>query len=261
KMPMPSWATKEQQAWLTEYQQKHYLPLMEKRDYTGFWNPFYEAFGEKWPERDLLFPGIPQADLTPKQLETLKTAIADRKKQKLMNWMRTHSRPKKPTTGTVKLPELLSDEPERCNLTPLEVFSKLFYHSHVKESAQAAAQKDGDEEIPVDIIRKMTIAAWRDVQASDPETTRKVMEEYERRKSQKVQEIEEKDNPTPDQIASAIRRSPALIIAALQHVQQSTGWSYTLLFGGPDPDMGGSLRLGRCVHFVRFISFTNINKD
>lgn len=102
------------------------------------------------------------------------------------------------------MPELLSDEPEHRNLTPLEVFSKLFYRSHVKELAKAAAQKDNhsDEKIPVDIIRKTTISAWRDVQASDPETTRKVMEEYERRKSQKEQTNKEKDNPTPEQIAS-----------------------------------------------------------
>ncbi|KAG6375177.1 hypothetical protein JVT61DRAFT_3385 [Boletus reticuloceps] len=212
---MPSWATKDQQAWLTEYQQKYYLPLMLKQNCTAFWNLYYEAFAEKWPEHEVLAPGVPEANFIPDQKEELKKAIADRKSQKLMNWMRTHSRPKKPTTGTAKVPELLTDEPDRHHLTPLEVFSKMFYKSHVKELAKAAAKKEDDEKIPVDIIRKTTITAWQQVQATDPETTKKVMEE-----------------------------SPALLITALQRVQKSTQWSFTLLFGGPDPDIGSALRSG-----------------
>ncbi|KAG6371331.1 hypothetical protein JVT61DRAFT_9642 [Boletus reticuloceps] len=248
-MPMPSWATKDQQAWLTEYQQKYYLPLMLKQNYTAFWNPYYEAFAEKWPEHEVLVPGVPEANFTPDQKEELKKAIADRKSQKLMNWMRTHSRPKKPTTGTAKVPELLADEPDRRHLTPLEVFSKMFYKSHVKELAKAAAKKEDDEKIP----------------ATDPETTKKVMEECQRRRGGKEKEDAEDNLPTPDQIAlyvsfeclsfpilklhrnpdtSAIRRAPALLITALQHVQKSTQWSFTLLFGGPDPDIGGALRSG-----------------
>ncbi|KAG6375193.1 hypothetical protein JVT61DRAFT_3403 [Boletus reticuloceps] len=151
-MPMPSWATKDQQAWILE--------------------SVFEAFAQKWPEHEVLSPGVPEANFIPDQKEELKKAIADRKSQKLMNWMRTHLRPKKPTMGTAKVPKLLADEPDRRHLTPLEVFSKMFYKSHVKELAKAAAKKEDDEKIP------------------------------------------------------------------------STQWSFTLLFGGPDPDIGGTLRSG-----------------
>lgn len=79
KMPAPSWATPEQQTWLNEYQQKHYLPLMAKRNYTGFWNPFYEAFGVNWPECERLFPGIDEDKLTSAQRDSLANAIKERK--------------------------------------------------------------------------------------------------------------------------------------------------------------------------------------
>lgn len=78
-MPAVSWASKEQQVWLTDYQQTHYVPLMAKRNYSGFWNPFYEAFAAQWPEHERLFPGMDNDSLTPKQKEELATAIQDRK--------------------------------------------------------------------------------------------------------------------------------------------------------------------------------------
>ncbi|KAG6369100.1 hypothetical protein JVT61DRAFT_1490 [Boletus reticuloceps] len=78
-MPAQSWATKDQQAWLIQYQQKYYLPLMPSRNYTSFWNPYFEAFAAKWPERKQLFPGIPEAELTPEQWEQVMTALKDRK--------------------------------------------------------------------------------------------------------------------------------------------------------------------------------------
>ncbi|KAG6370941.1 hypothetical protein JVT61DRAFT_10815 [Boletus reticuloceps] len=224
-MPAHSWATKEQQAWLIEYQQKYYLPLMPNRNYTSFWNPFFEAFTAKWPEREWLLPGIPEAKVTPEQQGQITAAIKDCKNPVV--------------AGSSKLPDLLVVEQEGWHLSSLEVFSNLYYKSHVKHLVETE-----DEKTPVDVIQKATITAWQSMQANKPEKAQTVMEECKRRKEEREKELEERENPTVDQITATIRRAPTLLINALQKVQKGTRWSFTLLFGGPDLDSGGSLHLG-----------------
>lgn len=52
--------------------------------------------------------------------------------------------------------------------------------------------------------------------------------------------------PGGNDVGSAIRRTPTLLIKALQKLHEGTEWSFTVLFGGPDPDtMGGALRSAR----------------
>lgn len=120
--------------------------------------------------------------------------------QKLINWMRVHSRPKKPAVEGSQLPDLLTDKKEGRALSPLEVFSKLYYKSHVKESVLALSRDTDGEHIPVDVIRKATIAAWQQMQVSEPDKAQAVLDEYQRRKEEK--EAAEEEPPTPEQIAT-----------------------------------------------------------
>lgn len=105
-MPAVSWASKEQQAWLTDYLQTHYVPLMAKRNYSGFWNPFFEAFAARWPEREHLFPGMDDNALTPKQKEELATAILDRKN--------VSNSFKMPVSGVINLFHIVRNLPTGC---------------------------------------------------------------------------------------------------------------------------------------------------
>lgn len=119
--------------------------------------------------------------------------------------MRVHSRPKKPVLeGSSKLPDILADKKqERRHLAVVEVFSKMYYKSHVSDLVKAACQNSDDDKKPVDVIRRESLAAWQRMQDDEPEKAEGVLEEYRRRKEDWEKDHGQlKPEPTPDEIAT-----------------------------------------------------------
>lgn len=61
-----------------------FLECKAMKNYEPLWNPFCEAWGEKYPERTVVFPDIPlDVDLTEEQSEVLSKAWALRQQVRI----------------------------------------------------------------------------------------------------------------------------------------------------------------------------------
>jgi hypothetical protein len=60
-MAPKKWTTPEQEKFLSDFLPE-YCTYSEGKDYTQFWPKVNQAFFEKWPMREAIFPGKPQEE-------------------------------------------------------------------------------------------------------------------------------------------------------------------------------------------------------
>jgi len=78
-MPAAQWTTTEQSKWLQALLPA-YIQHTEHKNYSHFWPDTYTKWCTSWPERAVIFPGIPMdVSLTKAQENDVQEAIARRK--------------------------------------------------------------------------------------------------------------------------------------------------------------------------------------
>jgi hypothetical protein len=92
-MAPPTKYSAEQIAFMETFHDQ-FLECKARKNYEPLWNPFFEAWGEKYPERAVVFPDIPlDVDLTEEQSEVLSKAWALRQQVRIHLILITSSSP------------------------------------------------------------------------------------------------------------------------------------------------------------------------
>ncbi|KIM50563.1 hypothetical protein SCLCIDRAFT_145177 [Scleroderma citrinum Foug A] len=229
-MPGKEWTTPEQK----EFLRKELVPYrdhLNAQQLSRYWTDLYQRWAQLWPERATTFPTLqPDDSLTPEQMATLATAITKRHKQ----WLRWHAGAGKNRSANKKIMDVVDDliKVNTCIKQPLEIYSKMYYTSRVKP------------EIPLDsmdtnisMLRQQT---ERKFKTEPKEIQDEVMCIHKKQITSKNSIAVAKDDEAHLNIDVEVHQSniqqcaPALQ-QILDHLSRKTGWSFSILMGGPDP--------------------------
>ncbi|KIK80551.1 hypothetical protein PAXRUDRAFT_28137 [Paxillus rubicundulus Ve08.2h10] len=254
------WATKEQKIWLTAYYEMYYCPCMVNREYTEFKPVFFEAWFQKWPEIDLkecgFQTGTTTSTLDPQQHKNLAEGIEKCRNQLLM-WMRWRANTSRDKRAAVSvdpfkaISQLSKDSgKKRHNLSDEQVYSKLYYNTDLKPKFEAECAWLG---LPSDakaewmaIRRKLTKDSW-EASSKDEVCKKRVCEEKAKLDAQNTRlkaavEAGTHTSSSRELKQRAINGLPAMLNKILEGLQKETGWSFTVLAGGPDLSSGGKIK-------------------
>ncbi|KDQ32508.1 hypothetical protein PLEOSDRAFT_1080094 [Pleurotus ostreatus PC15] len=239
-MAPPSKANAEQKAYLTGLLDK-FLEAQKHGRLDRFWPVLYRGWFEQWQEEE--DPAIMDDG---ERKKNLGTKIAKRQDY-LKRWY--HNRTAAKTRATPK--QLPPPQPIKNARRPqlLQLYSKKYYKTRIRPKIY--------ENLPAGT--KLTGAAFLSLlQEKIPqifaletaEIKKEIEDLYEALRNR--EDEEDKDAPperiTAARYAAAIDEIPRYFQAFSQELARRTGWSFTLLAGGPDPENGGRINsIG--VHF------------
>ncbi|KAG2054208.1 hypothetical protein BDR06DRAFT_971661 [Suillus hirtellus] len=235
-----------------------FLDCKAKRNYEPMWNPFFEAWAAKFPERAVVFKDIPlDVNLTEEQSAVVSKAWALRQ-QRLIEKFRNdlggskagrRANGKHAATVNQMMKNIIkkdsTEKPTRV-LKPWEMYSKTHYMK-VKD-----AVKTEQEELKHAPFAKpanktsLCIVRWHLKDAFDNESKEvraEVLTAIEAMKEMKREDIEEaqKQNHDKDVMYRYISKIGAILSQFFEELQEMTGWVFTVLMGGPHPASGGTL--------------------
>ncbi|KAG1873105.1 hypothetical protein F4604DRAFT_1925596 [Suillus subluteus] len=141
------WASADEEEFVNLFYEK-YQHCQARRDYTTFWNPFYEAWGARFPEWLVVFPEIPLDEELNVEQKQIVSAMYDQQKLQLMyklhnNWGSSKASRKAKNTGEKTRQSLVASiaAPQRAHsLQSHEAYSKLYFTTHVKPAVDAEVQ-------------------------------------------------------------------------------------------------------------------------
>ncbi|KAG2137515.1 hypothetical protein DEU56DRAFT_756091 [Suillus clintonianus] len=234
-----------------------FLECKANRNYEPLWNPFFEAWAEKFPERAVVFKDIPlDVDLTEEQSTVLAEAWALRQ-QRLMEKFRNDlgaskagRRANGQHTATVQkmmknIMKGSTDKPTRV-LQPWEMYSKTHY-TKVKDAVKTEQEElkkapfaEPAKKTTLGIVKRHLKAAFKN---ESEEVKAEVLAAIEAMKEAKCAEIEEakKQDHDKDAMCSYISKIAAILTQFFEELHEMTDWVFTVLMGGPHPAAGGTL--------------------
>ncbi|KAG6849212.1 hypothetical protein H0H93_010406, partial [Arthromyces matolae] len=241
-MPSKAWATPDQEALLNS-RLEDYRQHRLNRLYTPFWESFFEEWENKYPERRVVFPELsPDDELSEAQEESLGKAIEKRQGQ-IMTWFRWHVQIKGRSAQNKKTKTLNSVifGSSRSRLPQLtELYSDMYYDEKIAPLVKKQSPANRSESLSV--IKQVTRTLW-DQETSD--VIDRVKARYdELREEKKQKESNPPTLPSAEEVSGHLHDLPALMGRFLEYLETVTGWSFTCLMGGPDPEQGGNIRVG-----------------
>ncbi|KAH7904861.1 hypothetical protein BJ138DRAFT_1119004 [Hygrophoropsis aurantiaca] len=257
---MSKWASTEQDTWLKAYFTGYYKPCMVDKNYTAFWPKFYKDWSDKWPERSLC-PQLKDKPLD-EPLTTGETAILAaatiKRREQLTNkirWLgggRTRSRIVLSGKSTNSLGTLTTLSKGTRAPQAREVFAKLEtddganYGDTIRLRLEERIEEEGlkgDRAAIMKARQQITKQVYDEVDdevralvaAKQAEMAQEV---HEKKKAVKLA----KTNRSPEDIQKSIDVMPNTMAKLLLDLHNLTGWSYTVLAGGPEPGNQGRLK-------------------
>ncbi|KAF9488525.1 hypothetical protein BDN71DRAFT_1512953 [Pleurotus eryngii] len=210
-----------------------YIESRKHNALTKFWASLFQSWFALWPETE---------DMSIENAERRKAAhgqAIDQKQEYLKTWYRNRTGPARARTrappGQVVVAPAV--KPTRC-LQPVEVYFKKYYATRVAPFLNTKGMSKGQR---LKTIRAVTDAKFG---LETPEIKEEVRVAYEAQKKEKEQQRKAghtQDDPTPESYAAGIKMISAHFNAFTAGTE-SSGWSFVLLAGGPDPQNGGRIR-------------------
>ncbi|KAG2128729.1 hypothetical protein DEU56DRAFT_915399 [Suillus clintonianus] len=272
--PRP-WTSQEAQEFVNTFYSR-YQVCQATKDYSTFWPPFFEAWNEKYPERLVVFPDIPlDQDLDIEQKDIVKDAYQLRK-DKLVNKLRNDwgtskaSRKAKNHREKVGIDAAASILAARQtkgmrSLSVYEAYSKLYYASCIKPVVDAEMQmlkrakcgdlqpNDGENEYGKDVegndvsqkkceVKRVTVVKRITKEMYEKETDEvkdEVAAYIKQMAEKKTQALGTRDAEIDHQ--KTIDQLVDILTEFFQELQRLTGWSFSVLMGGPTPVLGGKI--------------------
>ncbi|KAJ8690403.1 hypothetical protein PTI98_011831 [Pleurotus ostreatus] len=237
-MAPPSKANTEQKAYLTGLLDK-FLEAQKHGRLDRFWPVLYRGWFEQWQEEE----DMAIVDDSERKKD-LGAKIA-KHQDYLKRWY--HNRTAAKTQATPK--QLPPPQPIKTARRPqlLQLYTKKYYKTCIRPKIY--------EDLPAG--SKLTSAAFLSVLQDKipkffaPETAeikKEIEDLYKALRDRADKEEEAPEQITAAQYAVAIDEIPKYFQAFSQELARRTGWSFTLLAGGPDPENGGRINsIG--VHF------------
>ena len=129
---MPStWTTNEQKAFLKEELVR--FKQIGGKHYTKRWPILYKKWGEKWPERCVVFPSIPvDVELTEDQHKILSLAVLCRQDQ-IHRWMHWHNGARLTRAANKKICKIMDSllKNKTRAKKPWELYSNRYYKTRI----------------------------------------------------------------------------------------------------------------------------------
>jgi hypothetical protein len=130
-MPV-EWTTHEQKAFLTE--ELVTFKQIGGRRYTKRWTTLYQKWFQRWPERSILLPDLPEdAALTAEQKNNITEAVLQRQEQ-LRRWMHWHAGAGQNRAANNKTVKIINEllRPKTRTKKPWEVYSNMFFKTRIQ---------------------------------------------------------------------------------------------------------------------------------
>ncbi|KAG1721858.1 uncharacterized protein EDB91DRAFT_1256317 [Suillus paluster] len=214
-----------------------YLEWQKKGNYSNFWQPFFEKWEEQWPPRASLDPTVPVGQaLTVEQLKQeaeIRAAVQTRLMVKLCN-DNGHSKVahKANAAGNSVVNKLLKNivkGPTTTQMRPLkesEVYTKKYYASRVqpcvKDELSAMKEQPDAPDLKKTNLREEISQLAREMREARHEAAKG------RESSEATNEI-------------IVLRFTEILSTFFGELHEATGWTFSVLLGGPDPSNGGTI--------------------
>ncbi|KAF8415324.1 hypothetical protein L210DRAFT_3768454 [Boletus edulis BED1] len=226
-MPPRGWTTKEQKDFL-DVELLEYLKVGGK-GYKKRWTTLWQKWSQHWPERLTALPDVPaDRPLSDEQASILAQAWEKCQRQ-LQQWMRWHAGAGNNRSANNKTSRLIDDmmKPKTRTKKLWEIYSKSYYVSHVKDSVPSGSNI-------VTVRQKIEDALKNELQEVLDELK---LEQARQRTSlqQGGSDDDDDDELDPLDIRRNIQEVGSTLHRVLEHLAKKTGWSFSVIMGGPDP--------------------------
>ncbi|KAG1857818.1 hypothetical protein F4604DRAFT_1685113 [Suillus subluteus] len=276
-MAPPKWATVEEEKFFQSHAAK-YQVCQAKCNYSGFWEPVFEEWFSRFPERLRVFKDVPlDVELTVEQKTEVGKAVEHRQQQimnkfkndmgssKVNHWTKNcnnkmmtadvaaASTSLTPAVASKKsmVAQMISSVRHVRGPQVTEAFSKLFFNDMIKptlnlaieraraEAVENAAAENREVRMPSNIAIIRKQTSLLYHSASD-EVKQQVAEFIEEAKKKKREWEEAKGAGVADHQVY-IDKLPGVISEFFNELQRLTGLVFMVLMGGPTPAMGGQI--------------------
>ncbi|KAG1800905.1 uncharacterized protein HD556DRAFT_1438904 [Suillus plorans] len=227
------------------------------RDYEPFWNLFFEDWAAKFPERSVLFPDIPLDVVLTVEQKHKENEAWTLWQQRLMEKLHNHFSGSKAgrransthnTTINNMINQIMKGSKGKSSraLKDWEMYARLHYSDKVRDVVKVEEDilKDDPDAKPakktnLSIIRDQTKRAFAEESEDIKKQVREAVEVMKRKKRAEIEEIKQ-TNTSLDNTAY-ISKIGAIPTQFFEELHQMTGWTFSVLMGGPDPVAGGIL--------------------
>ncbi|KAG0694883.1 hypothetical protein DFH29DRAFT_1032475 [Suillus ampliporus] len=251
KMAPRTWLTEEQLAFNATFEEE-YLACQKKGNYSTFWQPFFEKWEERWPARASVFPDIPLVQaLTATQLEEedqFKTALQKRLTVKFRNDY-GNSKPgrKAAAAGNSAVHRLLSNivtGPTTGRKRPLkesEVYAKKPAVKDELNAIKEQADAPSHRKTNIQVVRKHIDRCWKNESVEVKQEISQLTREMREAGREVAKERESSEVANVHDLI--IPRLTEILSTFFGELHEATGWTFSVLLGGPDPSNGGAIDL------------------
>ncbi|KAG6371365.1 hypothetical protein JVT61DRAFT_9573 [Boletus reticuloceps] len=226
KMPPCGWMTKEQKDFL-EVELLEYLKVGGK-GYKKRWTTLFQKWSQCWPEHLTALPDVPADRLLSDEQALILAQAWEKCQRQLQQWMCWHAGTGNNCSVNNKTSRLIDDlmKPKTCTKKLWEIYSKSYYISHVKDSVPSRSNI-------VTVRQKIEDALKNEPQEVLDEL--KLEQARQRVSLQQGGSDDDREELDPLDICRNIQEVGSTLHHVLEHLAKKTGWSFSVIMGGPDP--------------------------
>ncbi|KAI6148869.1 hypothetical protein BKA82DRAFT_133466 [Pisolithus tinctorius] len=230
-MPRKEWMTPEQKKFLQD--KLVWYSSMSTKEYSRYWPTVFKQWSQLWPKRAVAFPDLPpDVSLTLEQDKILRDTVT-----KCQQWLHWHAGAGKNWAANRKTLTIINSlmKAKTHIKKPLEIYSKMYSTLWVKpdtstDSNISSLHNQIDKKLHLSSPYILTLVEFMCIH-------------NEQHTSRKMPPTESDDEISADVDAemhrSNIQQCMPALMQILTHLSQKTGWSFSVLMGGPDPADAG----------------------
>ncbi|KAF4580592.1 hypothetical protein EYR38_003191 [Pleurotus pulmonarius] len=216
-----------------------YLEAQKKGRLDKFWLEMWGAWFQEWPEHEDM------SIVDPKERAVAHTATLEKQKKYLKCWFPNHSKKTRVNPYGRLIKQALDKKKPTRRPQHVQLFCKLYYGTLISPLVRADMKRltllNGVKPSRGVFLKLLRKHSQRQYKKADPSVKDAVSAEFERREKLKEEKEKEPEPKSPAAYAAAIDDISAHFSGFSQILAELTGWSFTLLAGGPDPRDGGSI--------------------
>ncbi|KAG6810165.1 hypothetical protein H0H92_013029 [Tricholoma furcatifolium] len=222
-----------------------YLDAQKNCNYVLFWANLFEAWEAEFSTRTSLYGDKPLEEFSGVETAALSTALSQKRAQ-LQTWFRWHASSKSRTASkqSSKLDEVL-DAAVRSRLPHRsQIYAKLYWDSVLKDKVLPALTVPGKSWARGEKMatrNKLVRDLWD--QETDLTVKAAVEEHLSKLMAERQKDVKVDQTRTPEEYAEGLKELPTFLGNVLHGLRQRTGWSFSVLMGGPDPSIRGEINV------------------
>ncbi|KAF9456589.1 hypothetical protein BDZ94DRAFT_1315014 [Collybia nuda] len=231
-MAPAQWATPEQNEFLVT-NCNAFIEAQKTKTVYKFWVTVHRDWFERWPEpgtERLNVPGITEEE----KIELGKRI--DERKKKIKRWFNNHGN----KTRKAKSVVLHINGKARRRPQLVEFYSQKVYETKIKQKVdEEMVEKGFEPRKRLSVVRRVTQAVFDE----EPEDIKKaILAEFDAIVPPAAKKREENEvDITTKTMADTIQSLPTILDQVFEELSLRTGWTFSVISGGPDPINGGRI--------------------